>query len=40
MISDISNRTEFTALVISELRNSYGIKYRKDKKHKNGPVYL
>lgn len=36
--NDIANCTEFKAIVINELRESYGIKYRRDKKHKSGPV--
>lgn len=34
-MNEISNGAELSALVINELRDLYGIKYRKDKKHKN-----
>lgn len=34
-MNEIPNSAELSALVITELRDIYGIKYRKDKKHKN-----
>lgn len=34
-MNEIPNSTDLSALVISELKDIYGIKYRKDKKHKN-----
>lgn len=37
LINDVKNREEIHTLVTSELR-LLGIKYRKDKKHKNGQV--
>lgn len=37
LINDVKNREEIHTLVTSELR-LLGIKYRKDKKNKNGQV--
>lgn len=33
LIAEIANRAELTAIVTNELREIYGIKYRREKNH-------
>lgn len=37
-INEVPNSAELPAIIINELRDIYGIKYRKDKKVKNTQV--
>lgn len=38
LIAEIANRTELSAVITSELRESYGIKYRREKNHHHQKV--
>lgn len=35
LVNDVSDKPEIASTIIAELRESYGIKYRKEKKLKN-----
>lgn len=37
-MNEVPNSADLPALIVNELRDIYGIKYRKDKKHKNAQV--
>lgn len=39
-INEVPNDADITALIITELRDFYGIKYKKEKKHRHSLVSL
>lgn len=38
-MNEVPNSADLPAIIVNELRDIYGIKYRKDKKHKNAQVW-